>query len=730
MTTSGAPDRYEAMRRLLHIGTFEPGASLADQITMGFVERALWSLPADQLHAPGAISAVIEKDFGLHFEPAEIRHVLTLARKDRSRGIVRSDRRDSMYGLTPERRRALEVAIDEAAQLEKRVMDDWRSTLHDEDPLLSDPQLSRLLADLREFNRQVLLRYGAQAQMLLTGGPPPSDGHQPPAIDDILSALPPIDHHLVGARREVLGAFWSEAEGERAVYLSRLLDNACIVHTAHIDPKCSSLVRGVFQGTLFYLDTNVVYRLLNLQGPEHFFQIRTLLEVIAQIGARPVVSLRTLTELRTSLRANIERIRAHPIASRTLAGLAARASSEQDFVSLYYDQYARTGISVDEFAARARNADALLDQLGVSVDREPHDDIMAMPALSQEEGALLLVARDPGVRLEVITHDAFHRLLILKLRGDTPSFARARAWFLTCDGKLGRYDRMRRRQDGSEIPFCIHPDHCMQMTRWALPRTADYDRAFVQLVACPFVGTIARLPSEAAQRVCARIERYAQEAGIDESLAAQAAILTMVDERLAASLRTPASEAARDRDIDKAIARSLTLLQQRTSAAKRAQELAEHEYLRLRRHTRVRDLQLQELQSELTQERQKRQTGEATQQELGMEKVNLETMLSESKGAEARHAQRADQAELRLHRLLGVARWAAWLVVSSAIVVGYLLLPWAHWPRWARSLYEVGGALSCALALALPLGFVRVVFWIVSVVTVAACVISYLQWRR
>ncbi len=608
-------------------------------------------------------------------------------------------------------------------------MDAWHIHLQEQYPSLTDQELSRLLTDQQAFNRQVLLRYGAQTQALLGAGPPPSEGKLAPTIEGIFSSLPPVDQHLMGMRRETLTAFWLDAEGDRALYLTRLLDNACIVHTAHIDPKCSSLVRGVFQGTLFYLDTNVLYRLLNLQGPQHFFQIRTLADVIRQIGGKLLVSQRTLKELRTSLRANIERIRAHPIASRTLAALAARASSEQDFVSLYYDEYARTGVSVDEFAARARNVDALLPQLGVMVDDNPHDDAMATPSLPQEEGAVLLAARDPGVHGEIITHDAFHRLLILRLRGDTTSFARARAWFVTCDGKLRRYDWIRRREDGNEIPFCIHPDHCMQMTRWALPRTADYDRAFAQLVACPFIGTIARLPSEAAQRVCARIDRYAIEAGIDEAVAAQAAVLTMVDERLAASLRAPASEDARDHQVDAAIARSLSLLQQQTWAAKRAQELAEQEYLRLKGQTRVRDLHLQELEGELAHERQRRQAAEAMQEDLATEKVSLETMLTEAQSGETKEADRARSAELRLARTLGVAKWAGWLAISCGILIGYLLLPWVHWPRWAKSLYEVGGALACGLALALPLGFVRIWFWIMGIATVAAGIISYLQWR-
>lgn len=239
MTALGGPARYEAIRRLLHIGAFEPGTPLADQITMGFVERALWSLPSDESYSPSEISSAIEADFGLRFEPAEIRHVLRSVSKRRGRRISHSGRRDPKYNLTPEHRRALEQAIEEADRLEGRVMDAWHIHLQEQYPSLTDQELSRLLTDQQAFNRQVLLRYGAQTQALLGAGPPPSEGKLAPTIEGIFSSLPPVDQHLMGMRRETLTAFWLDAEGDRALYLTRLLDNACIVHTAHIDPKCS-----------------------------------------------------------------------------------------------------------------------------------------------------------------------------------------------------------------------------------------------------------------------------------------------------------------------------------------------------------------------------------------------------------------------------------------------------------------------------------------------------------
>jgi len=58
----------------------------------------------------------------------------------------------------------------------------------------------------------------------------------------------------------------------------------------------------------------------------------------------------------------------------------------------------------------------------------------------------------------VLEHDAKHRLLVERLRGDgTVGFSNARCWFLTRDTKLPRYALAT--LDGShvDLPFCVGP---------------------------------------------------------------------------------------------------------------------------------------------------------------------------------------------------------------------------------------------------------------------------------
>lgn len=69
-------DRYEAIRRLLHIETSESGVAIGDLIAVAFVESALAFLPGDRPHSLQDVAEAIKDLFHLWFEPAELRHAI------------------------------------------------------------------------------------------------------------------------------------------------------------------------------------------------------------------------------------------------------------------------------------------------------------------------------------------------------------------------------------------------------------------------------------------------------------------------------------------------------------------------------------------------------------------------------------------------------------------------------------------------------------------------------
>lgn len=695
------PDNYEAIRRLLHVETGDASRGLSEAVAVGFVENALLFLDREKQFTVLEIAESVRTLFDLRFETGELRQALRNVTRRHPQRIAQTRGFPPRFGLTQDRRSALEVQVQQFEESERGIFAGWAESLRTKWPDLSDQHVEQLLTDQQAFNKQVLLRYGAQCEQLLA----PAEGCKdlPPrrsSVVESLASLPQREPQVADIREEELLRFWSEGEPERVRYLSRLLDNVCLIHTAHIDPKASALVRGVFADTVFYLDTNVLYRALNLQGPHRFFQMRTVLDILSRVGARRRVSQATLQELRTSLRGRPDVIQKYPIASRRLADLAAQATSETDFVSLYLAEYARSGIGVDDFAALVRNVESLLISLGIEIDQDNHQELMESPSLDKEKGLVILAAEGEVPHDAVVTHDALHRLLVLKVRNGTRSFAQARAWFLTCDGKLGLYDRMARGRGGSGVPFCIYPDQCVQMTRWMLPRTDDYDRAFVQLVCSPHVVTLAHLPSEAAHLVCARIDRYARERGISEQTAEAMAVLTLVDKRLESGFRKSETDDERMREIDDAMARALQELDRRTKEIEHARTLAAAAAVQ---QTALQGAQVRSLTSELAGTRETLQRVQEEGEGEHAERLKAEQDAAAEREARETAEKTAATAEAVLLRL----RWVACTALWGGLFLCYWLLPWAKWPGFAPSLYRVAAFLLASLVLGLPLGFRR-----------------------
>jgi hypothetical protein len=368
------------------------------------------------------------------------------------------------------------------------------------------------------------------------------------------------------------------------------------------------------------------------------------------------------------------------------------------------------------------------------MDDDPHTALVESPAMAEETRAVYRAARGRIAHDEIATHDAFHRLLVLSLRGAGCSFAHARAWFLTCDGKLGRYDRdrMRRSQEGQDIPFCIYPDHCIQMTRWALPRTADYDRAFVELVGSPYVSAMAhtaRLPSHIAQLICSRIDRYREESNVSEETASQIAVLILVDQRVEESFRSGAPEPQLLTEIDDAITRALREIEHRTEQAERARAAADRTNARLAAEKEAAKMETEAHREAIRAAVEARDAAVASKNASDARAAELRAQLEAASDAQRPLETRAAKAESLLDDLKTGAKWLGCAIIWCVLITVYRVLPWATWPWWAKPTYEAAAPCAAVLALGIPLGFKKARVLLVTGAAAGTLICAYLQLR-
>lgn len=195
--------------------------------------------------------------------------------------------------------------------------------------------------------------------------------------------------------------------------------------------------------------------------------------------------------------------------SPDFAKIGAEYTTEGDFITAYWREYEKTRISIDDFFAIYRRIEDLLKPYNIKIRDALCDRIKKDPQLGEEIQKLDLATLGHLKSLKVAEHDAFHRLLILRLRGEIPpkTFIDTKVWFLTCDHSLPVYDRLARKGPRG-VPFCILANQWIQIMRPLLPRTVDFDETFADLLISPYLKTYGSLSSDVAQKILARITQF------------------------------------------------------------------------------------------------------------------------------------------------------------------------------------------------------------------------------
>ena len=182
------------------------------------------------------------------------------------------------------------------------------------------------------------------------------------------------------------------------------------------------------------------------------------------------------------------------------------------FITAYWKELSKTGITIEEFISEKSHLDNILNGLGIITSDEYRAEIDELKDLKDEINLLKQVAL-PWTNELVLEHDAYHRVLIQKLRIENKyNFKDAFAWFLTTDSKLPAYDRVARKGNNC-LPFCLTTDHWIQINRPLITRTAnreEYEKSFYTLVTQPFLRSM--MPQteleKAHQEVLSRLSRY------------------------------------------------------------------------------------------------------------------------------------------------------------------------------------------------------------------------------
>lgn len=342
------------------------------------------------------------------------------------------------YVLSSKSEEQLQHLHTQQKNLKNSAIDSWRERLLQSEPYYLDDEEAKTLADdLVAFLNTLFVRHGAESIRLISGT-------QNSVIDfDILGALaclPKRSQKLLEIRQVEFPRFVITQEPSEIRFLVSLIKKAVTYLSGVCDPSVISVLRERLKDKRVYLDTNVVYRLLGLQGTDNQVSIESTVNLLNSYGVKIILHNKTAEELSKRLHYDAKILKKYSI-HPDLARVGTKYRSDDNYISTYWAQTSKTGISVQDFIDHNKHFMDIIHQYGV----EPNIDDTRLPPdnearLNELDSALRIayVPRDSyGKSDSAFEHDAYVLTFIETLcHNNNPSLANSPAWFVTADRSL------------------------------------------------------------------------------------------------------------------------------------------------------------------------------------------------------------------------------------------------------------------------------------------------------
>jgi hemerythrin-like domain-containing protein len=415
------------------------------------------------------------------------------------------------FGLPVDQISELTQKYKEQMSFETEVLQAWREELEGRYPDLGDSELDALEEDLEAFSLRLYSFHSVESVALYFGDDDNVVGLLNDMDEDtIRDILPERDSKLRIIRMRELPQFFFRAPLERKRFIGQQLNQIFLLHMMQLDSKCARLASQQIRGGTLFLDTNVLIRLLGIDGPELQDATKRLMDLSQGLGYKAVVSPRTLEEYRFTIGDLVEKARVLPPIAPEVAEAALSVTLGQDFYAHYWQRSMDTKgyLSRQGYYEVFKQVEPFLEEYNISVDSNLDEAIRAdVETLQGEEVQLRRSLPRLIIHSSVAEHDAHHRILILGLRAgyEETSPLEVPYWFLTCDTKLPVYDRRVRQRQGLIVPFCVLTSHWMQLLRPFAAAVEGFDVVLADTLNSPIFRLFPSPPTELVQDIINRM---------------------------------------------------------------------------------------------------------------------------------------------------------------------------------------------------------------------------------
>jgi hypothetical protein len=427
---------------------------------------------------------ICQRLWGLDIELTEISTVI--------RRLVKNkylSREGLTYRLTRLATDELAKRLRLSSEVEATAFEQWEDTVREIAPYLGVEQFAQLREDLITWLHGLIVEYGVEAALLLY----PEQEINRQRLDEMgafpLGGLPEREPGVMMVRRAALDAFVEFMTQEQREYFDNLIDTAYLMSIVTLDPKALQAVRQITKGQRLYLDSNVLYSIFKLNGPESYLASYRALEQSRSLGYQPCVTPWTVAEMKESVRRARTRLATQPSPQATAELIPDEAdteASDEAFIKRYRRMEREGGIDFNHFFTLHEDVESLLGKAHIAIVAIGCQAIEKDESrLGEEIAELEHVRQGPERALALQEHDVKHRLLIEYLRGEERrSLADALCLFLTKDYAVVRYGRAGRKH-AAEVPFAMAFDEWRHIARSMSPRTENYERTMRNVLDTP-----------------------------------------------------------------------------------------------------------------------------------------------------------------------------------------------------------------------------------------------------
>ncbi len=429
---------------------------------------------------------------------------------------------DGRYKLSNETLQRLEACVESACTLEQTVQEDFCQRVRLACPNLDPIQTWKLLTD--QFIVPFVMNEGARtySYFVINTKSSPWVSHA-----DTFLALIPVSYRE--QMRQVVHDFFTRDDSAISSFLLSYLDAYFLLSASGLPAKTLKVLTQVAQDKItfaIFVDTNFVYSILGLHDNPSNEAATDLMELVQSasdhLRVQFFIKQSTLDETQGSIKYHRAQLANTPYPPNIAEAALGRGVEISGVYKTFFERVKASGRSInpaDYFAPYENNLTQILAEKGVTAFPESTsgryeetleviEDIEAAEKYEKDK-----YGQDTKSEQQ-LTHDVVLWHFVRDQRGtNISSPLHAKYWIVTVDYRFLGFDR-HKTGTGYRLPVCMHPNQLIQMLRFFVPRSPQFEKTLLGMMRLPIIS---REFNTKAEQVSIRIMNHlARHEGIED----------------------------------------------------------------------------------------------------------------------------------------------------------------------------------------------------------------------